>query len=302
MALPHHINLSVIIPTKNRPHLLKRALLSVAAHSYPSVEVCVVDNNTDDSVRNQVREIVSDVEKNTPRFRWIYIHSSKPYASGARNDGMAATQGEYIAFLDDDDEFLADSLSIRMQEMLADPELALLYCAGYSSIYPYPLRMYRYYHYNRKLHQDKLMMMSCSSIMISRHIFEKHHLYFDEHLSRMEDYDLCRDVIRLGLKVKSIPLPLVHIHLHPDTRLSSRKLNDYSFMNQLVSRWGPGARDVVFSYAEGVHIWRRCFGIEDQRLKEIIQSIKTDFNRNPTFVFRLKYMMVSVSPHLLLAF
>jgi len=290
------IILSVVIPTKNRPDLLRRAMTSVAMQGYSCFEVCIVDNNNDHIKSNQVKLTVNEFEKKYPNLNWKYIHSRKQSASGARNDGMAATNGKYIFFLDDDDELLNDSIKIRLEEMLADPELSLLYCAAYSLIYPYPFKMYRYYHYNKPLHTKKLMMMSCSSIVINRTIFETNNLFFDENQSRMDDYDLCRKVIKLDLKVKSIPLPLVLIHMHPETRMSSRTLTDDSFKSLLIEKWGQSVAVEIFNYAEGAYIWRKCFGIEDDKFSEIVKFLRAKFNREPTFSFKLKYLLVSVSP------
>jgi len=301
MDVTNPVMLSVIIPTKNRPHLLRRALASVVSQNYAGFELCVVDNNPDAEISEQVKQTVAEFEQRYSNIKWIYIHSNKKFASGARNDGMAATTGSLIFFLDDDDELLTDSLSIRVMEMLADSELALLYCAGYSRIYPYPFKMYRYYHYSKKLHTEKLLMMSCSSIAINRRIFQENNLYFDEAQSRMDDYDICRKVIELGLKVKSIPDALVMINLHPDTRISSHKLVDYDFKDVLIERWGESAADTVYDYAEGVYIWRLCFGTADQPYKEIIAGLKRDFNREPTRAFKIKYALASFSPKLYLA-
>lgn len=300
MNVTNHV-LSVIIPTKNRPHLLKRALTSVILQNYTGFELCVVDNNIDPAISDQVKQTVCEFEKQYRHITWLYIHSPKKFASGARNDGITATTGKLIFFLDDDDELLPNSISTRVDQMLADDELALLYCAGYSKIYPYPFKMYRYYRYNKILHTEKLMMMSCSSIAINRRIFNENDLYFDENQSRMDDYDLCRKVIEKDLKVKSIPQPLVMINLHPDTRISSHALVDYDFKDVLIERWGRSAEDVVYSYAEGVYIWRKCFGTADQTYAQAVADLKRDFNRNPTLSFKLRYALVSISPKLFLA-
>lgn len=302
MTTTDSIILSIIIPTKNRPQLLKNALASVAVQNFPAFEVCVVDNNTDDQVSRQAKTTVTEFEASYPHISWIYIHSPTQFASGARNDGMIATNGKYIIFLDDDDELLDNSIKIRVNEMEADPQLSLLYCAGYSKIYPYPFKMYRYYHYSKQLHKERLMMMSCSSIMISREIFEKNNLYFDRHQNRMEDYDLCKRIIELGLKVKSIPDALVLINLHPETRMSSPRLVTYEFKDLLIKKWGPAEADVVYDYAEGVYIWRKCFGIGHEKFSEITASLEKDFNRSPSLSFRLKHMLVSFSPRLFLGF
>ncbi|HVV56555.1 MAG TPA: glycosyltransferase family A protein, partial [Mucilaginibacter sp.] len=259
-------------------------------------EVCIVDNNADIEKNKDIQAIVKEFTREYPALNWIYIHSNKSFASGARNDGMAATTGDYIIFLDDDDEMLSQSIAKRMKIMLAQPELALLYCGNYSKIFPYPFKMYRYYHYNRHVHRDRLMMMSCSSIMINRKIFETNHLHFDEEQSRMDDYDLCKMIIRLGLNVKSIPDPLVTIHLHPETRISSKQLIDYTFKDKLIERWGMQEENVVYHYAEGVYLWRKCFGVNDQSLKQISAQLYRDFARKPGLSFRFKFALISISP------
>lgn len=289
--------LSVIVPTKNRPGLLKRALHSIAIQNYSPFEVCIIDNNNDGDQQNEIQEMVAGFAKEYPLLQWLYVHSAKSFASGARNDGIAATTGNFVIFLDDDDELLKDSISIRMETMSTDPDLALLYCAGYSKIFPYPFKMYRYYHYNKQMHHDRLLMMSCSSIMVNRRIFEENNLHFDEEQSRMDDYDLCKMIIKLDLKVKSIPDPLVMIYLHPETRISSQQLIDYDFKNKLIERWGQQEEDVVFAYTEGVYQWRKCFGTSDLSLKEISARLYKDFNRRPTFPFLFRYMLISINPY-----
>jgi len=134
--------------------------------------------------------------------------------------------------------------------------------------------------------------------MINRKIFERNGLHFDEGQSRMDDYDLCKMIIKLNLEVKSIPDPLVMIYLHPDTRISSQELIDYSFKEKLIERWGLGEEDVVFAYAQGVYQWRKCFGNNKQSLSEISRDLYKDFERYPTLSFRLKFMLISISPYL----
>ncbi len=297
-----NILLSVIIPTRNRPELLLRALSSVAVQNFSGLEICVVDNNSDEQLSERVQNAVYQFKERFPAISWLYLHSAKPFASGARNDGMQAVVGKYICFLDDDDELLPESLKIRYQEISTADDIALLYCGGFSKIYPYPFKMYRYYRYNKLKHKDKLVMMSCSSIIINMAIFEKHHLVFDEEQSRMDDYDICRRLIELNLRVKSIPQPLVLIHLHPETRISSNALNNYDFKFALEKRWGNSVDEVIYSYSEGLFIWRKCFGIESKSYKEITTLLNQDFNREVSSAFKIKYFLISISPKLFLGF
>lgn len=89
---------SVIIPTHNRVNLLKRAIQSVLDQSYRNLEIIIVDDVSKDNIRKVVDEF------NDSRIRYIR-HDSNRGGSAARNTGIRAASGEYVAFLDDDDEW-----------------------------------------------------------------------------------------------------------------------------------------------------------------------------------------------------
>lgn len=93
---------SVITPTKDRPHLLRRALASVAAQTLAEVEVVVVNDGGCD-VSGIVAEF-PDLETQ------MIVHEHSRERSAARNSGLAAARGRYVAYLDDDDEFLPHHL------------------------------------------------------------------------------------------------------------------------------------------------------------------------------------------------
>jgi glycosyltransferase involved in cell wall biosynthesis len=85
---------TIVIPTHDRPHLVDRAVLSALAQDEPAVEVIVVD----DASTTPYRPSVSD-----QRLRTVRIDESDG-ANAARNVGLAHARGEWITFLDDDDE------------------------------------------------------------------------------------------------------------------------------------------------------------------------------------------------------
>lgn len=97
----------VIIPTCNRPELLKKAIGSVLCQTYQDFEIIVVDDGLKERAQNLVKEI------NDPRI--LYIQNKKSLGGGgARNVGIRAARGEYVAFLDDDDEWLPEKLEVQM--------------------------------------------------------------------------------------------------------------------------------------------------------------------------------------------
>ena len=96
------MKVSIIIPLYNKAPYVRRALDSIAAQTFADFEVIVVDDgSTDDSAA-----IVADYSD--ARFRMIHQANAGPGA--ARNAGLAQAQGEFIAFLDADDEWLPNYL------------------------------------------------------------------------------------------------------------------------------------------------------------------------------------------------
>ncbi|MGL6344233.1 MAG: glycosyltransferase family 2 protein, partial [Waterburya sp.] len=99
---------SVVIPTRNRPLLVKRAVASAMAQTLLEIEVIVVIDGFDDKTQAELAKI------NDPRLRIVQLPESQGGA-GARNAGVAETKGEWIAFLDDDDEWLPQKLERQLE-------------------------------------------------------------------------------------------------------------------------------------------------------------------------------------------
>ena len=99
--------ISVVIPTLNRPAPLRRALMSAAAQQLPAnarEEIVVIDNSPDSNARDLVAEIAAHCEEKFPHIELRYVSEPHPGLANARNAGVAAAKGEWIAFLDDDQE------------------------------------------------------------------------------------------------------------------------------------------------------------------------------------------------------
>src|SRR5713226_3489906 len=104
---------SVIIPTKNRSHLLAEALASVLGEATRRVrlEAIVADNGSLDDTKEIAKE-----------FGVRHIEVSKPGAAATRNAGLRVATGEYIAFLDDDDVWLPGHLGLQLDFLSAHRE------------------------------------------------------------------------------------------------------------------------------------------------------------------------------------
>lgn len=116
-----NLTVSVVIPTRNRSDLLRRALDSVLSQTYPPIDIIIIDDASEDShAYDRIEEL---------DFRVRYVRNEHPLGpSGARNAGIYLARGELVAFLDDDDEWLPEKLEKQVREFLHDPEVGAVYC------------------------------------------------------------------------------------------------------------------------------------------------------------------------------
>lgn len=94
---------SVIVPTCNRPAMLRECLRSIAQQTYGNIEIVVVNDGGE-----SVREMVSSMELG--REVQFIDHKVRKGPSAARNNGIKAAKGKYIAYLDDDDVYYPDHI------------------------------------------------------------------------------------------------------------------------------------------------------------------------------------------------
>jgi glycosyltransferase involved in cell wall biosynthesis len=110
---------TVVVPTKNRGRLLAEAIRSVQALDGPDLnfEILVCDNGSTDDTANVARALGVRV-----------LQATTPGSAAARNVGIRAATGDYIAFLDDDDLWLPGQLRPQLAVLAARPDLAA--CVG----------------------------------------------------------------------------------------------------------------------------------------------------------------------------
>ena len=115
----HHPLVTAVIPTRGRPELVTRAVHSALAQTYPQMEVVVAVDGPDAFTTDQLAKLSDN------RLRVVTLSKSAGGAA-ARNAGVEAARGAWIALLDDDDEWLPNKIELQMQ------------CAG-NSRFRYPI-------------------------------------------------------------------------------------------------------------------------------------------------------------------
>lgn len=107
---------TVVIPTFNRASLVPKAIESVLAQTHPAAEIIVVDDGSKDNTREVLAAYGSRIRP---------IHQANAGLSGARNSGIQAATSEWIAFLDDDDEYTPQRLAIAAESIRRRPNIAV---------------------------------------------------------------------------------------------------------------------------------------------------------------------------------
>lgn len=115
---------SVIIPTFNRAALIERALRSVASQTYGNYEIIVVDDGSTD----ETTSVLANWQKNPPAgVTTTVLYQKQAGVSAARNAGVQQSQGEWLAFLDSDDEWLPNKLAAQLSYASRYPSLSLIH-------------------------------------------------------------------------------------------------------------------------------------------------------------------------------
>ncbi len=177
------MDISVIIPTHNRAQLLPRALDSVLNQTLPPKEVIVVDDGSTDGTGTLLSEQYPQC---------IYLQQPNRGVSSARNQGIETATGEWIAFLDSDDEWLPGKLAAQQAAIASQSDCRICHT---EEIW---IRNGRRVNAMKKhaksgghifLNCLPLCVISPSSVVIHRSLFSKIGR-FDETLPACEDYDL----------------------------------------------------------------------------------------------------------------
>lgn len=190
--------ISVIIPTHNRADILPRAVKSIQNQTMPVDEIIIVsDGSTDDT-----NEVVKKMQLEDGRIQLVSYY---PGHNGnyARNQGVGRATGDYIAFLDDDDEWLPKKTELQMKVFEENKKVGLVYSAQHCIFVDSDV------HYVTKpswqgdlskqifIHND---IGTPSQVILKKSVLEEAGI-FDLALGALQDYDLwirCCQVTEIG--------------------------------------------------------------------------------------------------------
>ncbi|WP_254768931.1 glycosyltransferase family 2 protein [Salinilacihabitans rarus] len=217
---------SVITPTYNDGQFIPRAIHSVLGQTYDDVEHVVVDDASTDET-SRVLDLYHD-----PRIKTVTRDTNGGLAA-ARNDGLRAAEGEYVVFLDADDELLPHAIETLLELVEAGEWIAVcpsqlwIWRDGTTEVDPAPPRPIT----SEDMRTDGMHVVGgVGGMMVEAETLEDVGS-FDEELRYLEDYDVCLRLAEAhALRGTDEILYLYHrgyegqLTTHKDEYLSERRL------------------------------------------------------------------------------
>lgn len=220
---------SVILPTFNRAHCIKRAIESIYDQTFKSIELIIIDDCSND---NTV-EVVEAYIRNAPIKSRCFRLNENVGPAAARNAGIAIATGKYITFIDSDSAYRRNKVQVQVEILDESPlDVGACFCRfenikdGCSSIVPKDESKY--------LHENLLSLLfwgnviGTPSIMVKRSILDLVGT-FDTTLRCVEDWDFA---IRIARQYRILFIDAVlfddfysanSVNLRGDLRIEARK-------------------------------------------------------------------------------
>lgn len=290
--------ISVIIPTYKNRGGLNESIDSVFAQTYSDFEIIVVDDNFPDSDNRKATEKIMSQYLNNKQVFYIK-HIENRNGAAARNTGIKAAKGQYIAFLDDDDIFFPEKLSKQKEYLDNHKEFDAVYCLAQRDKFGCP--------------QDVLIgngtrkvLMKESNFYTPSLMFRKEALDaingFDESFRRHQDLELLLRFFSQGFLIGCVEEQLIKIGLNAgENSPSAKKLEElkkyffdkFSVFLEREEAVSPGFKNKVFAkhYAS---VFLKY--LKERKLKDSLRIFNLYFGKSPaTF---LSVLFFSIKAHI----
>ncbi len=227
--------ISVITITRNRATLIHKCIESIQKQTYLNYEHIIVDGNSSDNTQ----EVVNSYAVNDPKINYIHLN----YCGAEQlHQGFLASHGEYITFLDDDDEYIPVNLEEKYNLL---SNLDSSYGFIYGSMDYYDESNGNYLHTHKATIEGGLEILPLAvadsvvcgtpSMMFRRSAFEDiGGTYIDGIGNNFSDWALATKAIANGWKVKKYDKSLVKIYKHQINRLSDNTIKGIDGANKMI--------------------------------------------------------------------
>lgn len=215
---------SVIIPTYSRSTFITRAIDSILGQTYHPIEIIVVDDNGKGTPQQIETQKILQTYIDDNKIRYI-THERNKNGSAARNTGIEASRGEYVTFLDDDDEYLPEKIAREVEAIEhGGEEVGGSYC-GHRKSKGSVIVSERKATKSGNLQKETLLQQwgfgTGSNPLFKREVFEKVGL-FDVAFKRKQDVEFIIRFFR-QYKIVNVPEVLVIKHIESQSNRPSAK-------------------------------------------------------------------------------
>ncbi len=191
MAETRPLVTAVITSYKRDKEIVKRALDSVLAQTYSPMEILIIDDNRGEGAESYSKGLL-ELAGASDRVQVIKTENGHG-GQRARNTGIEHAKGKYVAFLDDDDEWLPEKTEEQVRLLEEDPEVGLCYSRGYLINEAFdPPKISEFKSVKSATYEDLLIddgIGSTTQAMIPKPVFNEVGL-FDESLPARQDYEM----------------------------------------------------------------------------------------------------------------
>lgn len=249
MADKNNCSVSVVIPVHNRQAAIERSLNSVVRQSFPPLEIIIVNDGSSDNTLGVCEKILA------PGLRIISL--DRQYgAQKARNVGIRAATGNWIAFLDSDDEWLPNQLEklvARLSDVDDDPA-TVVYCDCYIQKGQFALQqIWRRPHIEGKNIFREVLMHGgplFQGMLTSREALEKMGL-LDENVQAYQEWDTAIQLSRF-CRFLHVQEPLFIYHRYSEESVSKNPNRSMAGFSYILNKY----RHDIHSLC-GIETWRK---------------------------------------------
>lgn len=272
---------SVIIPVYNREYEISRAVESVLKQNHASFEIIVVDDGSTDQTGSAVQSFGD--------LRIIYFRQENKERGAARNAGMNVASGEYITFLDSDDEFLPGHLEQMEKFIAANPGYGI-YCSAYLK------------EGSRGIQRIALPadipgslpdgnFLSCNGVFISDAIAKQFQFVEDRAMAGLEDWEYW---LRISLTKKMIGAPLYTSRMNFHDARSVLQTAPASIEKRFAAFFGyvKAHPEFVRIQASGESYMALHLAMTGKYKREARQHLKKARRLRPSIIFTRRYFAI----------
>lgn len=222
---------SIVMPTHNRESMLTRAIESVVNQTYGNWELLVVDDASNDNTQQVVEGFISKDD----RIKYYKLNINQG-ACVARNKGILESNGDFITFLDSDDEYMADKVTLQVNcfKSSSVENLGVVSCGRidfrdgvkYNEWVP---------NLKGNILQELLLKNRIGAgtpfLMVKRSIIKDFNIQFDPNMPASQDWDFLIQVCQYA-NFDVVPKPLVKVHHHLGERVYNPERAVLAFCRQ----------------------------------------------------------------------